>query len=115
MIHSRLTGLLLFALVSVSASAPPQDDTLAVSDNDWPWWRGPRRDGSAGDGPKPPLTWSAEENVLWKVPVPGRGHGSPAVHGDQVYLAACEEGSGAHGRAQKDRERAEAFLAVARG
>jgi F-type H+-transporting ATPase subunit epsilon len=30
-------------------------------------------------------------------------------------LGESEEGSGAHGRAQKDRERAEAFLAVARG
>jgi len=55
----------------------------------------PRRDGSAGDGPPPPLRWSAVENVLWKVPVPGRGHGSPAVHGGHVYLAACDEGSGA--------------------
>ena len=30
-------------------------------------------------------------------------------------LGESEEGSGAHSRAQKDRERAEAFLAVARG
>ena len=91
---SARCGLLLFALSFLPASTPPQDDALTVSDNDWPWWRGPRRDGSAGDGPLPPLTWSAEENVLWKAPVPGRGHGSPAVHGGHVYLAACDEGSG---------------------
>ena len=30
-------------------------------------------------------------------------------------LAESEDGSGAHGRAQKDRDRAEAFLAIAQG
>lgn len=67
----------------------------AVADTDWPWWRGPRRDGTAAENQKPPLTWSAEENVVWKAPVPGRGHGSPTVLGSHVYLAACDESSGA--------------------
>jgi outer membrane protein assembly factor BamB len=95
MIRLRLPGRWLLALLLMAAAVPPQDDTLVVSDNDWPWWRGPRRDGSAGEGPKPPLAWSAEENVVWKSTVPGRGHGSPVVYGDHVYLAACEEDSGA--------------------
>ena len=69
-------------------------DSIPVSDNDWPWWRGPRRDGSANASQKPPTTWSAEENIVWKAPVPGRGHGSPTVFGTRVYLAACDEASG---------------------
>lgn len=28
---------------------------------------------------------------MWKADVPGRGHGSPAVAGGRVYLAACDE------------------------
>src|SRR5262245_19061374 len=70
---------------------------LAISvqaDSDWPWWRGPNRDGAAAENQKPPLTWSAEENVLWKAPVPGRGHGSPTVAGAHVYIAACDESTG---------------------
>ncbi|HLY12444.1 MAG TPA: PQQ-binding-like beta-propeller repeat protein [Planctomycetota bacterium] len=85
----------LLALVVMAASAPGQDDPLAGVSQDWPCWRGPHRDGSAGDGPPPPLAWGADENVIWKAPVPGRGHGSPAVAGDRVYLAACDETSGA--------------------
>jgi len=61
---------------------------------DWPQWRGPNGDGSAAEGQKLPASWSAEENVVWKAAIPGRGHGSPAVCGNRVYLAACEEKSG---------------------
>jgi len=86
-----LPALLLSSLVLLSA-APPGDPP---ADSDWPCWRGPHGDGSAGDGQQPPLTWSAEDNVVWKAPVPGRGHGSPSVCGDHVYLAACVEATGA--------------------
>lgn len=81
-------------LIAALALLPAQDVPPAAPGNDWPCWRGPRGDGSA-EGPPPPLTWSAQENVLWKAPVPGRGHGSPAVHGDRVYVAACDEAAGA--------------------
>lgn len=53
---------------------------------DWPAWRGPTRDGIAAPGQKPPIQWSETEGILWKAPVPGRGHGSPTVVGDRIYL-----------------------------
>src|SRR5436190_6020153 len=46
---------------------------------DWPWWRGPSRDGHAPDSAKPPTKFSTTENVAWKVPIPGRGHSSPII------------------------------------
>jgi outer membrane protein assembly factor BamB len=60
---------------------------------DWPWWRGPNRNGIADPKQKPPLEWSASKNVLWESPVPGRGHGSPTVVGDQVFLATADHES----------------------
>lgn len=54
--------------------------------NDWPAWRGPTRDGIAAPAQNPPLHWSETEGVLWKVPIPGRGHASPTVVGDRIYL-----------------------------
>ena len=57
---------------------------------DWPWWRGPNRNGVA-NGPAPPVRWSATENVVWKVSVPGRGHGVPTVVGDRVYLPTADD------------------------
>ena len=58
---------------------------------DWPWWRGPTHNGLAALGQNPPLKWSETENVIWSAPIPGRGHGSPTVVGDQVFLATAEE------------------------
>lgn len=79
---------LVIVVAAVLAFAP------CASAQDWPWWRGPSGDGTAAEGPTPPLEWSADKNVVWKAPVPGRGHGSPAVSGERVYLAACDEASG---------------------
>ncbi len=91
--------LLALAAAFLVATCPscadePRKDTgppVAVASTDWPWWRGPNRNGVADAKQKPPMKWSATENVLWKSPVPGRGHGSPTVVGDQVFLAAAEQ------------------------
>lgn len=55
---------------------------------DWPVWRGPKGDGVVTD-PGVPLTWSATENVVWKVPVPGIGHSSPVVSAGRVFVTSC--------------------------
>src|SRR3954453_6906560 len=52
----------------------------------WPGWRGPHGDGKVPEE-KPPLKWDAATGVLWKTPVPGRGHSSPTVLGKQIFLA----------------------------
>ncbi len=57
---------------------------------DWPAWRGPTRDGIAASGQTSPVQWSETQGILWKAPVPGRGHGSPTVVGDRVYLATAD-------------------------
>lgn len=59
--------------------------------DDWPWWRGPQRNGEASSDQSPPLSWSETENVVWKVPIPGRGHGSPILVGNQVFLLTAEQ------------------------
>ena len=61
--------------------------TPMLSAADWPAFRGPNGDGVATD-PAVPKTWSATENVLWKVLVPGIGHSSPIVSGGRVFLTA---------------------------
>ena len=79
------------AAFSLHAQQPSKEaDRITVGPADWPWWRGPNRNGVAALQPKLPLKWSDTENVLWKSPVPGRGHGSPIVVGDQVFLATAD-------------------------
>jgi len=57
---------------------------------DWPCWRGPRGDGTSEETGLP-IRWSATENVAWKVALPGRGHASPIVRGDRVFIVAGVE------------------------
>ncbi len=64
--------------------------SATLSATDWPAWRGPTRDGIAAAGQNPPIQWSETEGILWKAPVPGRGHGSPIVVGDRIYLATAD-------------------------
>jgi outer membrane protein assembly factor BamB len=85
-----LACLLLPAARAKAPGDRPDNDPVAVAPADWPWWRGPNRNGVADAGQKPPLKWGESEGVLWKSPVPGRGHGSPTVVGDQVFLATAE-------------------------
>lgn len=61
---------------------------------DWPCWRGPTRDGIAPTSAKPPVEWGASKNVLWSAEVPGRGHASPVVVGDEIFVATCDEARG---------------------
>jgi hypothetical protein len=73
-----------------SETITPTSEPIEFGPNDWPWWRGPNRDGVADPKQNPPTKWSATENVVWKAPVPGRGHGSATVVGEQVFLTAAE-------------------------
>jgi outer membrane protein assembly factor BamB len=59
----------------------------------WPFWRGPSMQGLV-EGTGYPSTWSDSENVLWRVEVPGRGHSSPIVWADRIFLTtAAADGS----------------------
>lgn len=59
----------------------------AAAEN-WPAWRGPRGDGSSLEKDVP-LRWSGTENVRWKTPIPGKGHASPIVWGDRVFVVTA--------------------------
>lgn len=58
---------------------------LAKAGLDWPSFRGPTGQGNSTASDLP-LTWSQEENIAWKTPLPGPGASSPVVFGDRIYL-----------------------------
>lgn len=65
---------------------------LAAQDEDWRQWRGPQGTGSvtmAEDSPGPPQKWSGTENIAWKVEIEGRGHSTPVVAGQHVFLTTA--------------------------
>lgn len=83
----------LSLLAGHCAGVPVPDDLppIRVAADDWPWWRGPKLDNIAPTPQTPPTHWSVTENVIWKSDVPGRGHGSPAIWGDRIFLPTADE------------------------
>ena len=72
---------------SPSVSAILADDG-SESVDDWPQWRGPLGTGVAPRA-NPPLEWSEDKNIRWKVALPGRGLSTPVVWGDRIFLTAA--------------------------
>jgi outer membrane protein assembly factor BamB len=75
----------LFCFTGLSQSAAP------AGDEHWAQWRGP--DGlGISSGTTYPQEWSKDKNVAWKTPIAGRGHSSPIVWGNRIFLTTSIEG-----------------------
>jgi outer membrane protein assembly factor BamB len=85
----RLCAALLAsaALVQLSYSVTP----AANGDDNWAQWRGPDGLGVAA-ATNYPEEWGPDKNIAWKTAVPGRGHSSPIVWGDKIFLTTSIEG-----------------------
>lgn len=59
-----------------------------IGQGDWPQFRGPSGDGRATSLDHP-VEWGSEQNIAWKVVVPGAGWSSPLIIGQQVYVATA--------------------------
>lgn len=79
--NSKITHL--FLLTALIAALSP----LAWAEN-WPAFRGPRADGTSAEK-NIPVKWSSTENVLWKTPLPGKGHASPIVWQDRIFVVTA--------------------------
>jgi outer membrane protein assembly factor BamB len=59
--------------------------TAVAHAENWPQWRGPNLNGLSGEK-NLPVRWSPEENVVWKLPLPGLGGATPIIWRDHVFL-----------------------------
>jgi hypothetical protein len=64
--------------------------TSTARAGNWPEWRGPSAQGHAIASGLPE-TWSETSNVAWKTPLPGRGHSTPVMWGDQMWITTAFE------------------------
>jgi outer membrane protein assembly factor BamB len=71
----------LSAAVFVAAVALSSAEGLAS----WPQWRGPELNGVSKEAGLP-RTWSATQNIAWKVPMPSRSGSTPVIWGHTVFL-----------------------------
>ena len=84
----RPLALALLAGLGAASSARALDPS---ADARWPGWRGANGQGVAA-GAKVPLEWSETKNIVWKTELPGRGHSSPIVWGDRIFVTTAVEG-----------------------
>jgi outer membrane protein assembly factor BamB len=88
---SRMKKFLLGALAVTAVVTLAAADTVSMIEVEgegakyWTRWRGPSGQGLVKAG-KYTDKWSATDGVKWKVAVPGRGHSSPIVWGDHIFL-----------------------------
>lgn len=94
-IATLLTANLLNGNLCADEPHAKVEDGMQVKPADWPWWRGPLRNGAAAADQTPPIHFSESEGVRWKIQIPGRGHGSPTVVGNKVFLVSADEATGA--------------------
>jgi outer membrane protein assembly factor BamB len=59
-----------------------------VSADDWLAWRGGSKHGVNGTAVGP-ITWSRSENISWAQEIPGKGHSSPVIASDRIYLTTA--------------------------
>ncbi len=59
-------------------------------EKNWHQWRGPYMTGVSPEG-NPPLEWSETKNIKWKIAIPGKGHASPVIWEDLIFILTAVE------------------------
>ena len=71
----------LFAVVILLAS-------VTYAEN-WPQWRGPSLNGVSGEK-NLPSRWTTEENIIWKLAMPGSSGSTPIIWKDRIFLNVAD-------------------------
>ncbi len=73
----------LICLLFVFQIQAQNKETFATN---WPAWRGLYNSGAAVAGGNTPIEFSETQNVKWKVEIPGKGHSTPIIWGNQIII-----------------------------
>lgn len=82
-------AFLVATAICTLVSSPPRFASAQGSQPNWPSFRG---EGASGIGAgNPPVKFDVErsENIKWRTPVEGLGHGGPVVWGSRVYIVTA--------------------------
>ncbi|MBK8266962.1 MAG: PQQ-like beta-propeller repeat protein [Planctomycetes bacterium] len=90
MVNAIRAALVVSFIFCIANNLVRADDKKPKPDTNWPAWRGPLGNGVAAKG-KPPTEWGEDKNIKWKVAIPGKGHATPIIWGDRVYVQTAVE------------------------
>ena len=62
--------------------------SVTRADN-WPQWRGPNLNGTSSEK-NLPVKWSTEDNVAWKLAMPGWSGSTPIIWNDRIFLNVAD-------------------------
>jgi len=80
--------IVLLVFLSLCICLVYSQDRNAEYEKNWPQWRGPLANGISPNG-NPPLEWSENKNVKWKIEIPGRGHATPVIWDNQIFISTA--------------------------
>jgi outer membrane protein assembly factor BamB len=63
-----------------------------TSAENWPQWRGPALNGVSSEK-NLPVKWTTEENVVWKVAMPGWSGSTPIIWRNHIFLNVADSGN----------------------
>jgi len=69
--------------------------TMTALSANWPQWRGTGT--GVSEEKNLPTAWNTSQGIKWKTPIAGRGHSSPVVWGNKVFLTSAIEGEAVPG------------------
>jgi outer membrane protein assembly factor BamB len=74
----------ILGLLCLAPHLEAQSDDAAKAKN-WHQWRGPDANGVSRSA-TPPVSWSEEKNIQWKVAIEGKGSSTPIIWEDKVFV-----------------------------
>lgn len=92
---SRRTAITACASAAALLSAPKLSgqDSASMPADQWWRWRGPTADNHAASDARLPRSLTPQ-SVAWSVDLPGRGHSTPILVGDALYLTTADKAAG---------------------
>jgi outer membrane protein assembly factor BamB len=85
--YARFATLSSAAAVLLFVSSIAAQQGRGPAADSWGHWRGPAQNGVAAGAA--PTRWSDTNNIAWKVEIPGRGHSSPVIWGDRIFVTTA--------------------------
>ncbi|WP_160148161.1 PQQ-binding-like beta-propeller repeat protein [Rubripirellula obstinata] len=97
----RIASSYFSALILIACVFAP-----SVRSETWPTWRGQAGDNHAASGNQVPENWdlTSGKNIVWKTAIPGRGHSSPVVTDDAIFLTTADNEKKTQSLLKLDRE-----------
>ena len=77
--------IIWFIILCAVSTVNAQTKVSSPYINNWPQWRGLHNTGAANAG-NTPFEFSETKNVKWKLEIPGKGHATPIIWGNQIIV-----------------------------